>query len=596
MVTTLSLTRPLGLMLVVGVLVLVVVGGASPAAAAPPAAPTVTSAPTTPSRLATPSWSFSGPPGATLECRLRRGSIVASDWVSCTSPQGFDLSAQPDGTYVFEVRAVLGVETGAVASSTYVFDTTPPDAPVLTGPGAIGSDPSPTWSFTTDSSSVVAYDSTTYPLPPSMPSIAYAARSTAEVGDLVAFSGSKRHLESVTVTLESWAAHSDFPAYPTGPWQHPITLNLYSVDRSGVSPSPGPLIATDVRTVDIPWRPEPDPSCPVSGPYVGYRAADGQCHFSVPANATFDLTSLGVDLPDEVIVGVAFDTQSSGASPTGLSGPYNLLNLAVRASAPSAGTNVEPDAIFYNSTFAGFYADAGAGGTGTFRRDTGWGSYTPAVQVVTTDPPGPPASTECLLTGGTTVIAGWAPCAAPVGYDLRAAPDGTYTIAVRATDAAGNTGPVGTVDYTLDRSVPATSPPPDVTMPGGPPAGGSGNPARSVAVDLPVLAPIPLPATPAASGSGSAQTGRSPRAFQVSPSVSHSAGDDGSLFSRLLTAILRAVTRHRDDAVFPMSVLFLVGGFLMVQNRIDRSDPKLALAPVYADPDLWFPPPPGGQR
>jgi hypothetical protein len=30
----------------------------------------------------------------------------------------------------------------------------------------------------------------------------------------------------------------------------------------------------------------------------------------------------------------------------------------------------------------------------------------------------------------------------------------------------------------------------------------------------------------------------------------------------------------------------LVGAFLMVQNRIDRKDPKLALAPVDSEHDL----------
>jgi hypothetical protein len=38
----------------------------------------------------------------------------------------------------------------------------------------------------------------------------------------------------------------------------------------------------------------------------------------------------------------------------------------------------------------------------------------------------------------------------------------------------------------------------------------------------------------------------------------------------------------------------LVLGFLALQNRIDRSDPKLALAPVHADPDLEFLPPDDG--
>ena len=52
------------------------------------------------------------------------------------------------------------------------------------------------------------------------------------------------------------------------------------------------------------------------------------------------------------------------------------------------------------------------------------------------------------------------------------------------------------------------------------------------------------------------------------------------------------MVEHPDKSVFPGSLIFLVLGFLAVQSRIDRSDPKLALAPVHADPDLEFPPPP----
>jgi hypothetical protein len=55
------------------------------------------------------------------------------------------------------------------------------------------------------------------------------------------------------------------------------------------------------------------------------------------------------------------------------------------------------------------------------------------------------------------------------------------------------------------------------------------------------------------------------------------------------------VTEHPDKSVFPSSLIFLVLGFLGVQNRIDRSDPKLALAPVSADPDLEFPPAPDAE-
>jgi hypothetical protein len=46
------------------------------------------------------------------------------------------------------------------------------------------------------------------------------------------------------------------------------------------------------------------------------------------------------------------------------------------------------------------------------------------------------------------------------------------------------------------------------------------------------------------------------------------------------------VTEHPDTSVFRGSLIPLVLGFLVVRNRIDRPGPKLAPAPVHADPHL----------
>ncbi len=59
---------------------------------------------------------------------------------------------------------------------------------------------------------------------------------------------------------------------------------------------------------------------------------------------------------------------------------------------------------------------------------------------------------------------------------------------------------------------------------------------------------------------------------------------------------IKAIAKHPDKSVFPLSLLLLVLAFLAIQNRIDRSDPKLALAPTFADPDLEFRPPPGDEE
>jgi hypothetical protein len=61
--------------------------------------------------------------------------------------------------------------------------------------------------------------------------------------------------------------------------------------------------------------------------------------------------------------------------------------------------------------------------------------------------------------------------------------------------------------------------------------------------------------------------------------------------TRAVVAAVKAILRNADKTVFPAILLVIVALFLVVQDRIDRSDPKLALAPLFPDPDLDFPPP-----
>ena len=54
----------------------------------------------------------------------------------------------------------------------------------------------------------------------------------------------------------------------------------------------------------------------------------------------------------------------------------------------------------------------------------------------------------------------------------------------------------------------------------------------------------------------------------------------------VIAQIGRVAGEAIEKAAFPIALMLLVGGFLMVQNRIDRKDPKLALAPVDSERDL----------
>jgi hypothetical protein len=57
---------------------------------------------------------------------------------------------------------------------------------------------------------------------------------------------------------------------------------------------------------------------------------------------------------------------------------------------------------------------------------------------------------------------------------------------------------------------------------------------------------------------------------------------------KVLQQIAQVAAEVGKRSAFPSGLLVLVMTFLALQNRIDRKDPKLALAPVHATPDLPF--------
>jgi hypothetical protein len=220
---------------------------------------------------------------------------------------------------------------------------------------------------------VTIYDSTPAPLPPNVPSLGYQATQTSEFGDLVQFGGGGRALTQVTLVMSDWALASTYGSMsPT--WNHPITLNLYNVDNSGANPAPGTLIATQTQTFAIPWRPEADPTC--SGG-TAWRASNGNCYNGYAFQITFDFT--GTTVPNQIIYGVAYNTNTWGYAPIGQPGPYESLNFGLAQVQPTTGTNPFPDTAYWNTATAANYADGGVAGVGVFRRDTNWTPYRGAI-------------------------------------------------------------------------------------------------------------------------------------------------------------------------------------------------------------------------
>lgn len=229
--------------------------------------------------------------------------------------------------------------------------------------------------------SSIVYNAIPATLPPNMASLGYEATSTSEFGDLVSLAGTNRNLNTVTVTMSDWALQSDYPTLPLSGWTHPITVNVYSshLDSNGV---PDTKLATTTQPITIPWRPAADPTC-AGG--TAWRADDGLCYNGKAFNATFDFSNQNIVLPHDVIVGIAYNTADYGSNPIHQPGPYNSLNVGVDG-VVTVGTDVNPDSVFWNTSYAGFYTDGGTAGVGIFRQDTGWSGYALSIKIDTITP------------------------------------------------------------------------------------------------------------------------------------------------------------------------------------------------------------------
>ena len=70
------------------------------------------------------------------------------------------------------------------------------------------------------------FDTLASPLPPNVPSLGYHITATSEFGDLVRLAGTAHFIDSVTITMSSWAIRSDYPGRSSLGFTHPITLKL----------------------------------------------------------------------------------------------------------------------------------------------------------------------------------------------------------------------------------------------------------------------------------------------------------------------------------------------------------------------------------
>ncbi len=233
---------------------------------------------------------------------------------------------------------------------------------------------------------VVVYDAIPSPLPSNVASLGYSATRTSEFGDLVALTpGSSRTVDRVEVGFSSWACETgawntaDCATTPGATFSHPVTVTLYAVGDAGAV---GAAIASVTQTISAPYRPSTDTvNCTGGRWFDGAACVNGKLF-----TASFDFSATAPVVGDQVIVGIAYNTRNSGASPLGVAGPYDSLNVALEGQV-SAGADVD-DSVYLNSAVAANYETPGD--TGVFRADPGWAEYGTVMIALIADQPAAP--------------------------------------------------------------------------------------------------------------------------------------------------------------------------------------------------------------
>jgi hypothetical protein len=169
-------------------------------------------------------------------------------------------------------------------------------------------------------------------------SVSASAQNTAGLGDVV--TSPRREgavVDRVEVVLVTWARAKDWPAMDSADrkgYAHPVTASLFGVNREPGGAATFSPLGSSTAWVQVPWRPETlENGKPY--PYNGFAF-----------KATIPFLD-EVSLPEEYAVLVSYNTERTGFAPTGVAGPYNGLNFALSDRLPSAGADVDQDAVLW---------------------------------------------------------------------------------------------------------------------------------------------------------------------------------------------------------------------------------------------------------
>lgn len=224
------------------------------------------------------------------------------------------------------------------------------------------------------------YDSTPAKGTVSVPSVGAEAYSFNQVGNEVILQPHHAAIRNVKVTMVSWACqHGSWQAgcvtKPGATFNAPITLSLYRYSHTNPKTGevkPGKRILRVSRTFKIHYRPSSS-----SASESRFMGSDGQLHNGLDQTISFPVHH---KLGNDIVWTVSYNTNTSGPSPLGHSGPMDSLNVGLSPAA-KLGHDRFPGTIFWDTRYAGFTGGAPFV-TGQLNRDGGWAGYVPAASFV----------------------------------------------------------------------------------------------------------------------------------------------------------------------------------------------------------------------
>jgi len=273
----------------------------------------------------------------------------------------------------------------------------------------------------TVASADVIFNNTPTTQPGATASVGYECCQRAEFGGLVKFAGTARKSPKVTVVMTSWACEEGSATENTcktnagATFPQKLTLKIYNkgTPTSEGSP-PGALITTVTETFQIPYQPSwgGEAHCPVVEGAGWYDEAEKLCFYGFNHAVTFNVPG-GVELPEEAVISVAYNTADYGESPThNESEPANSLNVALTEPAEGlykgslwdtkfVGSNPLPADIYQTSTLAEEFCYSADANFGTFSlsgseegEGCDWDEYQPMFEVTAVG--APTARTEAV--------------------------------------------------------------------------------------------------------------------------------------------------------------------------------------------------------